>query len=99
MNLDVKQFTIRRVRGIPEIKKVVLFGSRARGDANERSDYDFAVYVDSMSHGEWSRFVLEIKEKSPTLCGIDLVKMSDKVCGELVKKIDSEGVVIYELGK
>lgn len=28
------------------IKKIILFGSRARGDAWEWSDYDFAVIVD-----------------------------------------------------
>ncbi len=27
------------------IKKVILFGSRARGDNNERSDFDIAIYA------------------------------------------------------
>ena len=29
----------------PEIQKILLFGSRARGDNSERSDIDLAVYA------------------------------------------------------
>lgn len=29
------------------VKQVLLFGSRARGDASEESDYDFVVVLDS----------------------------------------------------
>lgn len=32
-----------RLRG--SIREIILFGSRARGDAHEGSDYDFAVIV------------------------------------------------------
>ncbi len=36
-------------RMLPDrVARVVLFGSRARGDANEDSDYDLAVYVRDM---------------------------------------------------
>ncbi len=33
----------------PHVKQVVLFGSQARGDAREGSDYDFLVVVDERS--------------------------------------------------
>jgi len=33
----------------PRVRKVVLFGSRARGDAREDSDYDDVVVVDRRS--------------------------------------------------
>jgi predicted nucleotidyltransferase len=36
----------RRIRkNVSGVKRVILFGSRARGDAREGSDYDFAVIV------------------------------------------------------
>jgi len=35
------------LRKFPEVKLAYLFGSRARGDASENSDYDLAVYLDS----------------------------------------------------
>jgi predicted nucleotidyltransferase len=30
----------------PHVREIVLFGSRARGDAHEGSDYDFLVILD-----------------------------------------------------
>jgi len=32
------------------LKRIVLFGSRARGDAKEDSDYDLLVVVDEVNH-------------------------------------------------
>ena len=37
---------VRRKLG-HHVKQVVLFGSRARGDASDASDYDFVVILDS----------------------------------------------------
>lgn len=39
---------IRRQLG-PHLKGLILFGSRARGDARESSDYDFLILVDERS--------------------------------------------------
>ncbi len=67
-----------------------MFGSRARGDFRERSDYDFAFEVPGIAQAEWSRFVLDAQENSPTLCGLDLVRL-DEARGELKDKILLEG--------
>jgi predicted nucleotidyltransferase len=37
------------------IERVVLFGSRARGDANEDSDYDIAVFLKDLTD-RWQEF-------------------------------------------
>jgi predicted nucleotidyltransferase len=41
----------------PTLDRVVLFGSRARGDATEDSDYDVAVFLKEMPdrRAEWQR--------------------------------------------
>jgi predicted nucleotidyltransferase len=41
----------------PTLDRVVLFGSRARGDAKEDSDYDVAVFLKDIQPGmvEWYR--------------------------------------------
>jgi uncharacterized protein len=37
------------------IERVVLFGSRARGDASEASDYDIAVFLHDLTN-RWGEF-------------------------------------------
>jgi len=43
----------------PRVKRVILFGSQARGDAREGSDYDVLVIVDKRTP-ELSEAVLDI---------------------------------------
>ena len=33
----------RRLSAFPEVERIILFGSRARGEASERADIDLAV--------------------------------------------------------
>lgn len=77
----------------PMIKRVILFGSRARGDETETSDYDFAFEVKDGK--TWSQFALNISEKAPTLKKLDLIRL-DEADDVLKRRIDEEGVIIYE---
>ena len=76
--------------------KVVLFGSRARGDAGERSDYDVVFY------GELSNVRGVISDKanweSPTLNKIDCLFEGD-FSGKIIDNIQRDGVIIYESRK
>ena len=76
--------------------KLILFGSRARGDASERSDFDIAVVGSHITHAKWAQTVVTIKENIPTLCGIDLILMNDTTPHDLAKRIEREGKIIYE---
>lgn len=73
--------------------KVILYGSRARGDEDERSDYDIAFV--GADPERWAEFALYIDENAPTLLEIDLVQY-EKASGNLQKSIDEEGVVLHE---
>ena len=73
------------------IIKIVLFGSRARGDHTERSDVDLAVYG-----GDFDSFYWYIKENIHSLLSFDVVDMNSRVTEELKKEIERDGVVIYE---
>jgi uncharacterized protein len=55
-----------------KVKLILLFGSRARGDHQERSDIDLAVECPDASVQEWQA-VLDIIEEAPTLLPIDCV--------------------------
>lgn len=72
------------------VKKVILFGSRARGDNRERSDVDLAV-----SGGDAVRFSLGV-EDLPTLLSFDVVDLDGAVQPELLESIRREGVTLYE---
>lgn len=73
------------------VKKVILFGSRARGDHQERSDIDLAA-----SGGNLLDFYYELEEDAWTLLNFDVVNLDGEVTEELLEEIKKDGVVIYE---
>lgn len=74
-----------------KIEKVVLFGSRARGDYRERSDIDLAVYGK-----DYARFSLDVDDLTTTLLKYDFVDMYRLVQPPLKESIEKEGILIYE---
>ncbi|MBQ8802064.1 MAG: nucleotidyltransferase domain-containing protein [Tyzzerella sp.] len=74
-----------------QIKKVILFGSRARGDYYKTSDIDLAI-----EGGDSVRFALDVDEFTSTLLKYDIVDLNGIVQEELLQSIKREGVVIYE---
>ena len=73
------------------VQKVILFGSRARGDNGERSDIDLAV-----SGGEIGEFAEAVEEEAWTLLMFDVVNLDRKISPELQTEINRDGVVLYE---
>ncbi|MBR3731966.1 MAG: nucleotidyltransferase domain-containing protein [Spirochaetales bacterium] len=73
------------------VRKVILFGSRARGTNRERSDIDIAV-----SGGDFINFYYDIEEKVWTLLMFDIVNLDKPISDELKYEIEKDGVVIYE---
>ena len=82
---------IRNLAQKYDIEKVILFGSRARGDFKERSDIDLAFCGGSSSH-----FILDVDETTSTLLEFDIVDLDKPVRKELLESIKREGVVLYE---
>ena len=72
-----------------DVKKLILFGSRARGDYKERSDIDLAFYG-----GNSSQFILAVDEE--TLLQFDVLDLDKPIQAELLDSIKREGMVIYE---
>jgi predicted nucleotidyltransferase len=85
---------IGQVAGKYKVEKLVLFGSRARGDNSLRSDYDIAVFGNGLSPVDKSCFWADIEEID-TLKKIDLVFVNESLTSELLKNIAEEGVCIY----
>lgn len=73
-------------------QRLVLFGSRARGDNHERSDLDLAVY--GMPETERSGFWLDAEEL-PTLLKFDITHIASGTNPELIRNIEKDGVTLY----
>lgn len=73
------------------VKKVILFGSRARGNFKEKSDIDLAV-----QGGDFIRFMLDVNEETSTLLSFDIINLDEEIMSELRESIEKEGKVIYE---
>ena len=90
----IKQVVLDELISIAEryhIEKLILFGSRARGDFRRTSDIDLAV-----SGGDFARFALDVEEETSTLLRYDFVDLDRNIQEELLKSIEKEGILIYE---
>lgn len=76
-----------------KVEKVVLFGSRARGDNSERSDIDLCLFGD-ISHGEYAEIYMDIEEIN-TYLSFDILNFNELKKEELIKNILREGIEIY----
>jgi uncharacterized protein len=81
-----------------QLEKILLFGSRARGDYHRSSDIDLAVFTKRISHTEQNLIGHAINEMSTPL-KIDVVFMDRLKKEKLISNIIKEGVIIYEQGK
>lgn len=73
-------------------KRLVLFGSRARGDCRPRSDVDLAVY--GMPEHHRGAFWLAAEEL-PTLLTLDIVHIVPGMDPLFLKNIEKDGVTLY----
>lgn len=78
----------------PCVRRAILFGSRARGDARERSDVDLAIEAPGATVKEWMEIV-EGLEGIETLLPMEAVRLEEAPEG-LVERIEAQGRVIYE---
>ena len=80
----------------PNIFKIVLFGSRARGDYRPNSDIDLAIFSSSSSNLVVANFTSEIEDLD-TLLKFDIVFMTPDTDPRLLENVKQEGVVLMEL--
>lgn len=84
---------VERVRAVSRPRRIILFGSRARGDADPRSDIDLAISSAAMTRGEWLR-VLASLEAIETLLPIQAVLL-EEAPARLRERVAREGIDLY----
>lgn len=94
MDTGIRDIVIEQIRDLArayDLKLVILFGSRARGDYKRTSDIDLAI-----SGGNAAGFTLDVEEQTSTLLSFDVVNLDRPVQQELRKSIELEGKILYE---
>ena len=85
---------VARLGAEPQVRRVILFGSRGRGDHRPRADVDLAVEAPQASARDWLR-LREMAEEADTLLPVDLVRV-EEAPAELLERIRAEGRTLFE---
>ena len=94
LTCNIPESTVREIVnfGIKNnVDKIILFGSRARGDNLPKSDIDLAV-----SGGNHTGFWFDINDAVSTPLRFDIVDLDSKISPALLKSIINEGFSLYE---
>jgi len=78
-----------------KVDKIVLFGSRARGDHSPISDYDIAIFENHLSALDKACLRDEVDEIA-TLKKIDIIFVQENFTDKLMESIKRDGVILYE---
>jgi nucleotidyltransferase substrate binding protein (TIGR01987 family) len=73
------------------LRKLILFGSRARGNNHERSDIDLAA-----QGGDISEFAAAVEEQVETLLSFDIINLDDDLAEDFKAEIERDGIILYE---
>lgn len=86
---------IHQLSDLAFIDQIWLFGSRARGDNQARSDIDLAIICPEASDADWLK-VKQIIDNADTLLHIDCVRYDENTLDiELIKNILKDKKVVY----
>ncbi|MFA9397637.1 MAG: nucleotidyltransferase domain-containing protein [Clostridiaceae bacterium] len=77
-----------------EVEKVMLFGSRARGDNKYNSDVDLCIFGEDLTHLTLAKINMDINEIN-TYLSFDILAFNELGKEGLINNIIREGVVIY----
>lgn len=85
---------LQKLKQLPFVERIYLFGSRARGDHSPRSDIDLAISCPTASRKDWLD-VLDIIDNADTLLKIDCIQL-EETDDRFKAKILKEGIILYE---
>lgn len=91
---DSIQTVVKKIVEIAEPEAVILFGSRARGENRENSDFDICIKHKHCDEISWTKLLLEIIEEPITLYSVDVVE-EEKLMPEYVEEVKNRGLLLY----
>ncbi len=99
---SIKEEIVARIQAVPGVRKIVLFGSHATGEANENSDVDLWIETDSPAsyHQRQVQMLVALRGMRVPIDVIALtpeeVKSRWGVLGTIGFEVAKEGVLLYE---
>ncbi len=90
---SLKREVVRLAAATPTVQRVILFGSRARGDADERADVDLAVLAPDAGQREWLDLAFDLEELASPV-PVQVVRL-DQAAPGLRERVLEEGDVWY----
>lgn len=95
VSIDITQYDFfKRLQSLPYVESIILFGSRARGDADEYSDIDLAITAPAATAEEWNTLT-ELLDNAPILEMLDVVRYDTLDDGLYKQQIDKYGKCLY----
>ncbi|MFA5998597.1 MAG: nucleotidyltransferase domain-containing protein [Candidatus Babeliales bacterium] len=89
---DIRNYKfISKIKSLPFVQQVLLFGSRARGTNKFRSDIDLAIVCPTATSDQWQE-VLDIVDDADTLLLIDCVRLDQVQDLDFKNSILKDGV-------
>ena len=94
---DLMAESVRRLRASLQAERIYLFGSRARDEADEDSDYDFLVEFEALPPGQYADAYFGLLEDLESLFGrpVDLVVASAIKNPYFRQSIDQTKALLY----
>ena len=76
------------------VNKIILFGSRARGDNTPHSDIDLAIE----GAYDFDHLYADLKYNEFTLLDMDIINLNANISEPLMRDISTDGCILYEKG-
>ena len=95
----LKEATIEKIITVfsqyPNIQKVLLYGSRAKGNYRNGSDIDLTLIGENISYGQLSKIDIQIDDLLLPYC-FDISIFKDIENLDLIDHINRVGLIFYE---
>jgi uncharacterized protein len=88
-------FMIHLFREHPEIEKVLIYGSRGRGDFEHGSDVDIALEGKEITYETVSYIHTKLEEESPTYLWFDVLHFDTLKNQKLKEQIKKNGKLLF----
>ena len=87
---------VEKIAALPFVEAIVLYGSRARGDARDRSDIDLAISAPKADAEQWQH-ILDLIDDADTLHHVDCVRLDALSADDRLRRnITADGISIYQ---